>query len=94
MEAIDPKFETGIDGLDSLLKGILPGDNIVWHVDAVEDYLAFATPYCEAARASGRRLLYFRFAKHEPLLPPISGPRSTSFDPRRASRASSRRSTP
>jgi hypothetical protein len=73
VEAIDPRFETGIDGLDSLLKGILPGDNVVWQVDAVEDYLAFATPYCEAARASGRRLLYFRFAKHEPLLPPDFG---------------------
>jgi hypothetical protein len=60
---------TGVRGLDGLLKGVLPGDNIVWQVDAIEDYLAFATPYCKAARSSGRRLIYFRFAKHEPLLP-------------------------
>ena len=52
-----------------MLKGILPGDNIVWQVDTIEDYLAFATPYCEAARRWERRLIYFRFAKHEPLLP-------------------------
>jgi hypothetical protein len=52
-----------------LLKGILPGDNIVWQVDTVGDYMAFATPYCRAAKASGRRLIYFRFARHEPLLP-------------------------
>jgi hypothetical protein len=56
-----------------MLKGILPGDNIVWQVDTIEDYLAFATPYCEAARRSERRLIYFRFAKHEPLLPPDFG---------------------
>jgi hypothetical protein len=62
-------FETGIAGLDVLLKGLLPGDNVVWQVDAIEDYVAFAAPYCEAARRSGRRLLYFRFAKHQPLLP-------------------------
>jgi hypothetical protein len=60
---------TGLPGLDGLLKGILPGDNIVWQVDAIEDYVAFAAPYCEAAKRSGRRLVYFRFAKHEPLLP-------------------------
>jgi hypothetical protein len=60
---------TGVRGLDGLLKGVLPGDNIVWQVDAIEDYLAFATPYCKAAKNSGRRLIYFRFAKHEPLLP-------------------------
>jgi hypothetical protein len=60
---------TGVRGLDDLLKGVLPGDNIVWQVDAIEDYLAFATPYCRAAKSSGRRLIYFRFAKHEPLLP-------------------------
>jgi len=60
---------TGVRGLDGLLKGVLPGDNIVWQVDAIEDYLAFATPYCQAAKDSGRRLIYFRFAKHDPLLP-------------------------
>jgi hypothetical protein len=62
-------MHTGIRGLDSLLKGILPGDNVVWQVDTLEDYMAFATPYCEAAKRSGQRLIYFRFAKHEPLLP-------------------------
>jgi pyruvate,water dikinase len=69
MQSADPSMTTGVRGLDGLLKGVLPGDNIVWQVDAIEDYLAFATPYCKAARSSGRRLIYFRFAKHEPLLP-------------------------
>jgi hypothetical protein len=69
MQAGDPSLTTGVRGLDELLKGILPGDNIVWQVDTVGDYMAFATPYCRAAKASGRRLIYFRFARHEPLLP-------------------------
>jgi len=69
MQPADPSMTTGIRGLDGLLKGVLPGDNIVWQVDAIEDYLAFAAPYCEAARRSGRRLIYFRFARHQPLLP-------------------------
>ncbi len=69
MEADDRKLTTGVSGLDGLLKGILPGDNIVWQVDTIEDYRAVAVPYCEAATHSGRKLIYFRFAKHEPLLP-------------------------
>jgi hypothetical protein len=69
MQLLDPSLTTGLDGLDGMLKGILPGDNIVWQVDSIEDYVAFVTPYCEAAKRSERRLVYFRFAKHEPLLP-------------------------
>jgi hypothetical protein len=57
MQSADPSMTTGVRGLDGLLKGILPGDNIVWQVDAIEDYLAFAKPYCKAARSSGRRLI-------------------------------------
>ena len=52
MQSADPSMTTGVRGLDGLLKGVLPGDNIVWQVDAIEDYLAFATPYCNAARNS------------------------------------------
>jgi hypothetical protein len=69
MQLADPSLTTGVDGLDGMLKGILPGDNIVWQVNAIEDYVAFAAPYCQAAKHSERRLIYFRFAKHEPLLP-------------------------
>ena len=68
MQPADPSMSTGLPALDGLLKGILPGDNVVWQVDAIEDYLAFVVPYCSAARRAGRRLVYFRFAKHEPLL--------------------------
>ncbi len=66
-------FTTGLSGLDKVLKGVMPGDNIVWQVDSVSDYRALVTPYAEAARRAGRRLVYFRFASHEPLLPQDSG---------------------
>ncbi|MDD4869502.1 MAG: PEP/pyruvate-binding domain-containing protein [Kiritimatiellae bacterium] len=69
----DLKPTTGLPGLDSILKGILPGDNIVWQVSAVEDYMAFALPYCESARKAGHKLIYFRFASHKPILPPDFG---------------------
>jgi pyruvate, water dikinase len=66
-------FSTGLPGLDKVLKGVMPGDNIVWQVDAISDYQALVTPYVNAAKQAGRRLVYFRFASHEPLVPESLG---------------------
>lgn len=63
------KLTTGLPGLDQVLEGVMPGDNIVWQVDAIADYKALVTPYAKAAREAGRRLIYFRFASHEQLIP-------------------------
>jgi pyruvate,water dikinase len=60
---------TGLPGLDQALKGVLPGDNIVWQVDTVEDYMAVAAPYCQAGMRLGRKMIYFRFASHGPVIP-------------------------
>jgi len=59
---------TGLPGLDRVLGGILPGDNIVWHVDTIGDYMTVVAPYCQAALQSGRKVIYFRFASHPPVI--------------------------
>jgi len=59
---------TGLDGLDQILCDLKKGDNVVWQVDSVEDYLQFVRPYVEKALADGKRLVYMRFANHEPLI--------------------------
>ena len=65
---------TGLAGLDSVLKGLLPGDNIVWQVDSIEDYRRFVAPLLRgSARERGRTLIYFRFASHPPLVGRGSG---------------------
>ncbi len=64
---------TGIAGLDGVLKGVLAGDNIVWQVDAIEDYRELARPFCEQAVEAGRTVAYFRFASHPPLVAPGPG---------------------
>src|SRR5512137_505548 len=78
-----PPATTGLPGLDAVLSGIEPGDNIVWAVDAIADYQEFVSPYVAAARAAGRRLVYFRFADHPALLPPGSGIEQQDLDPAR-----------
>ncbi|HQI81231.1 MAG TPA: PEP/pyruvate-binding domain-containing protein [Deltaproteobacteria bacterium] len=62
-------FSTGISGLDETLSGLRPGDNVVFQVDSIEDYAAFVHPFCIRANKEKRVLVYFRFARHEPLLP-------------------------
>ncbi len=66
MKTVGPS--TGIPGLDKILNGILPGDNLVWQVDSIDDYASFVVPCAEFAGASERKLVYFRFAGHRPLL--------------------------
>jgi hypothetical protein len=62
-------LSTGVPGLDRLLKGLIPGDNLVWQVDHLEDFARFVPPLCRHAIAHGKTIVYFRFADHEPLVP-------------------------
>ena len=73
MAQVSASLSTGLPGLDRVLKGLIPGDNLVWQVASVADYVPFVTPYCEYARKAGQRLVYFRFARHEPLVPEGAG---------------------
>lgn len=59
---------TGISSLDGVLRGLRPGDNVVWQVESIDDYASLVHPFVEAALADGRKLVYFRFARHAPLV--------------------------
>jgi len=76
-----PHATTGLPGLDVVLSGIESGDNIVWEVDDIADYQELVAPYAAAAIKVGRRLIYFRFAEHPPLLPPDFGAEQHTLDP-------------
>ena len=64
---------TGLPALDGVLMGLRPGDNVVWQVETLEDYVPLVPPFVARARAEGRQVVYFRFARHEPLLEASSG---------------------
>ena len=59
---------TGLDGLDAILGGLRLGDNVVWRVDRIEEFLPYVGPFVAASLAAGRRLVYIRFASHAPLV--------------------------
>ena len=64
---------TGLSGLDSVLRGVQRGDNIVWQIESLDGYYSLVTRYAAAAIQQQRRLIYFRFAEHWPLLAESDG---------------------
>jgi hypothetical protein len=65
----DGRFvSTGLDGLDEILGGLRLGDNVVWRTSGVDDYREFVAAFAARSRASGRRVVYIRFARHPPVL--------------------------
>lgn len=61
------RASTGNAGLDDTVDGLRIGDNVVWRVDSVEDYLTVVRPFVAQARADGRRLVHVRFGQREAL---------------------------
>ncbi|HAL45252.1 MAG: hypothetical protein A2Y12_11215 [Planctomycetes bacterium GWF2_42_9] len=75
------RLSTGLPGFDKIIKQVLPGDNIVWQVDSLEDFLPFVKAYCKNALGSGWELVYFRFGKHAPFVTAEEGANVIEIDP-------------
>lgn len=61
-------IQSGLTCLDYVLQGLRLGDNIVWQVDNLEDYIYFAEHFVTQAIQDHRHCLYIRFALHPPIL--------------------------
>jgi hypothetical protein len=59
---------TGLTGLDAVLNHLRKGDNVVWQVDSVEDYLGFVSPFVKQAVQTDKKVVYMRFANHKPIV--------------------------
>jgi pyruvate, water dikinase len=62
-------IHSGISEFDEVLKGIISGDNVVFQVNSIKDYIPFVHPFCHQAIKENRKLIYFRFARHIYLIP-------------------------
>ena len=67
------KVPSGYPGLDEVLDNVRMGDNVVWQVMDLSEFRLFANPFARRAIEDGRHVLYFRFARHEPILEPCEG---------------------
>ena len=62
------RVSTGIAGFDKTIDMLRMGDNVVWQVETVDSYRQVVLPYVEQAKKDRRRIVYFRFGSHPPLL--------------------------
>ena len=64
------KYSTGVPALDEILQEIIPGDNVVFQIDKIGNYIPFVHAFCLHANQEKLDVVYFRFAQHPFLLPP------------------------
>jgi hypothetical protein len=72
---------SGIRALDEVIQSLQIGDNVVWQVDSLEDYLHFAKPFVGQSLQDGRRIVYFRFGTHGAIVEPQKGVEIVEVDP-------------
>ncbi len=61
-------ISSGLAQLDDLLQGLRPGDNVVWQIDRMDEYVHFAGLFAAQAVLIGAVCVYFRFAPHPPVV--------------------------
>ncbi len=72
---------TGFSALDAVLGGLRSGDNVVWQVESVDDYAPLVRPFAAEAVKQRWPLVYYRFARHPPLVPEDGGARIEKLSP-------------
>lgn len=66
--SISNKISTGLTGLDQVIDMLRLGDNVVWQVQSIEEYIQVVRPFINKSKKDGHRLVYFRFGSHKPLM--------------------------
>lgn len=61
-------ISTGFKNLDDVLTGLRTGDNVVWQVDDIKEYREYVDNFVRASLASGKKVIYMRFAAHQELV--------------------------
>jgi hypothetical protein len=76
------RVSTGNTSLDKVLDQLRIGDNVVWKVDSIDDYRRLVDSFVKKALEDKRRVVYMRFAQHDPLLEKSEEIKCYKLDPR------------
>ncbi len=75
-------FGSGIPALDVILQGLRLGDNVVWQVDGLDNYLKVARPFVSQALQDRRTVVWVQFMPHSRVLEPDPRMITKEVDPR------------
>ena len=81
MSTSDTHPSTGLPGLDRVLESLRAGDNVVWQVGTIDDYLPFVRPFHDEALRQGRKFVYIHFERHLELIGPDTRVETHRLDP-------------
>lgn len=73
---------SGIPALDHILQGLRLGDNVVWQVDELGNYLKVVRPFVVQALRDSRTVVYVQFMPHSGILEPDPRIITKEVDPR------------
>jgi len=73
---------SGIPALDVILQGLRLGDNVVWQVDGLDNYLKVVRPFVSQALEDRRAVVYVQFMPHSRILEPDPRMITKEVDPR------------
>ena len=59
---------TGLPGLDEAIGGLKTGENVVWQINDLADYIYVANRFVMHVARSGQRIVYFRFGEHDEIM--------------------------
>ena len=62
------RVSTGLPGLDQTIGGLAPGENVVWQINDLADYIYVANRFVMHVARSGQRIVYFRFGEHQEIM--------------------------
>lgn len=74
-------ISTGIKGLDRVITGLRAGDNVVWQIDDIKDYIDLVKPFIDQALGENKKVVYIRFASHQELLRPTEKIKKYELNP-------------
>ncbi|MCD7866721.1 MAG: PEP/pyruvate-binding domain-containing protein [Clostridiales bacterium] len=74
------RVSTGMPGFDKTVDMLRMGDNVVWQINDLKDYLQVVEPYIAQSRKDGRKIIYLRFGSHPPVVPDAEDIRKYEVD--------------
>lgn len=74
------RVSTGMSGFDKTVDMLRMGDNVVWQINDLKDYLQVVEPYIAQSRKDGRKIIYLRFGSHPPVVPDAEDIRKYEVD--------------
>ncbi|MHC1729839.1 MAG: PEP/pyruvate-binding domain-containing protein [Syntrophobacteraceae bacterium] len=67
--------------MDRVIEGLRCGDNVVWQVDGLDNYVRVVHPFVNKALKNGRTVVYVRFSPEQSILHGVAGLTCEEIDP-------------